>query len=334
MLSTKDTKQELSERVEAVTQQAYLEDLLRQSLGKENGHLEGLRTRIIQLDGTGAATVQITMKDGSSVFAKLYPNDSGQAIHDKLLTLREHGFGKGSRYQVVEPLGFTPEYRMMLAQGAKGHDVASTIGKDPEALLFGVRESAAWLAQLNNLPIRIGKPHSLLVSGELLSLSRRLVKVISKKPEHLSLALQMITTLEDLAPDTNEGLLVQTHGQFRPIHVFISDEAVTVIDLDRSRPCDPARDVAEYLHRMRMTMFWHSDSVDAADAPTEEFIKTYTANAPVSNLANLRFHWARYIFHSLNRKLKEGTARAIEEDETVAFYRSEFDQVLAGRFIP
>ena len=143
----------------------------------------------------------------------------------------------------------------------------------------------------------------------------------------------MIQALEDLAGDTVEGLLVQSHGQYRPIHVFIGDATVTVIDLDRSRPCDPARDTAEFLHRLRMTTFWHTGSVEPADAPTQAFLAAYSSTiADSACLANLQFHWARYIFHSFNHKLKDTDSSDLEVDSIVQFYRSEFEQAINGRF--
>jgi len=334
MISTKDVKLKLSRRVEAVTQPQFLEAHVRPFLAVEAGTNGSWQTSVIQLDGTGAATVEIGLGGERRVFGKLYPDDAGLPIYEKLKVLRSAGFGAGERYQAVEPLAFIPEYEMLLAEGAKGPAVSAYIGDDDAALLAGVREAATWLARLHTSGLKIGKPQSLLVSGELLSLCRRLGKMIKRRPEFLSLALEMVLALERLAEDTVDGLLVQSHGQYRPIHVFISDSAVTVIDLDRSRPCDPARDVAEFLHRLRMTMFWHHGSVERADVPTEAFLDAYTSTArDGSYLANLRFHWARYIFHSLNRKLKnsaDGGGR--DPDTSVAFYRSEFDNVLKRRF--
>ena len=267
MASTKDVKRELSRRVDIVTQPRCLESQIRPYLRAEAGVNGDWQTRVVQLDGTGAATIEIGLGGQQRVFAKLYPDESGSLIYEKLKTLRTCGFGPGERYQAVEPLDFIPEYGMLLTKGAEGLPVSAHIGVDEGAVLAGAREAAIWLAKLHNTPLRIGPPRALLDSGELLPLARRLAKTLCRRPQFLGLALEMIQALEDLAGDTVEGLLVQSHGQYRPIHVFIGDSTVTVIDLDRSRPCDPARDTAEFLHRLRMTTFWHTGSVEPADAP-------------------------------------------------------------------
>jgi hypothetical protein len=288
---------------------------------------------VVQLDGTGAATIEITYGSQPKVFAKLYPDASGPLIYEKLKSFRACGFGSSDYYQAVEPLGFIPAYSMLLTRAAEGLPVSAHIGGDKEALLAGVQEAGIWLARLHSTPLRIGSPRTLLDSGELLPLARRLAKTLCRRPQFLGLTLEMIQALEDLAGDTAEGLLVQSHGQYRPIHVFIGASAVTVIDLDRSRPCDPARDVAEFLHRLRMTTFWHTGSVKPADAPTAAFLAAYSsAVADGVYLANLRFHWARYIFHSFNHKLKDTDSDDLEVDAIVRFYRSEFEHAINGRF--
>ncbi len=329
--SASSVKLDLSRRVEAVCRPEFLDARVRPVL-RAGGRPGAWETRVVQLDGTGAATLEITLDRAQRIFAKLYPDDSGPRVYEKLKALRAAGFGDGERHQAVDPLGFIPEYGMLLARAAEGRAVSAFIGTQPEALRAGSREAAAWLAKLHTCPLRVGTPQSLLESGELLSLSRRLAKTIRRQPRFLDLALEIIEVVERLAAQTREGVWVQSHGQYRPIHVFVGDAAVTVIDLDRSRPSDPARDVAEFLHRLRMTHFWQAGSVEPADTATEEFLTTYrAATGQPAHLANLRFHWARYIFHSLNRKLKGLDHDDGELDRTVTFYRSELERVVSGR---
>ena len=82
---------------------------------------------------------------------------------------------------------------------------------------------------------------------------------------------------------------------------------------------------------------FHHGSASAADAATEAFLTAYTAAVGQTYLANLRFHWARYVFHSLNHKLlnhrpKDGNVGDLGMDSVVTFYRSEFEDAVQGRF--
>jgi hypothetical protein len=73
--------------------------------------------------------------------------------------------------------------------------------------------------------------------------------------------------------------------------------------------------------------------VEPADAPTRAFLQTYSSAIPDrSYLTNLRFHWARFIFHSLNHEVKDAADENAESEAIVAFCRSEFENVIEGRF--
>ena len=320
---TSATKQELSRRVDVITGSW---EWLPPVLGDDT---EVTGSRVVQLDATGAATVELTLAGRAPVFAKLFPDDSGQRVYDTLLALRDGGLGEGSRYQAVRPLAFLRAHGLLLTEAAPGIAVSEGGGGD---LMAGAVEGARWLARLHSLPVRRNDPWSFLVTSETLSLARRLCKVMARRPELVDLAVGMIGDLEDLADRTIDAPPVQSHGQYRPIHVFVAPQVTTVIDLDRSRPSDPARDVAEFVHRLRMTTYWEHGSVATAEEATGAFLAVYRAdvNGPATELTNLSFHWARYITHSLNRHLKK------DDDDlaaTIAFYRSEFDRVRSGELL-
>jgi len=348
MSITMNVKEELGRRVATASEEGFLESRFRPLVeavnaagngdGAGHGHAAGWGVRVIQLDSTGAATVEVRRNGGRAVFAKFFPpGTEGKAIHDKLLALREAGFGAGSPYQVVEPLAWLPELDLLVCAEAMGPSVADALGDDdPAVRLPAVREAATWLGRLHSTPLRIGKPHSMLVSTEILSLTRRLAKVAAEHPAHVAEALVRIEQLEALALDTVDGLAVQSHGQYRPIHVFLggSDSGATVIDLDRSRPADPARDTAEFLHRLRRQLTGDGRRAAEVEAATAAFLDAYRAAVPDPGawLANLRFHWARYVFHSMNRKLKKGDRE--EDERTVGVYQADFEALVEGRLLP
>jgi hypothetical protein len=328
----KGVKKQLTQSMEMVKRPEYLDAEIRPYLEAENGANGNWETRVLQLDGTGAATLEISL-NSERIFGKVFPDDSGPLVYQKLKVLRAAGFGSGARYQVVEPLSFTPEYRMLLTRGVKGLAVSGFIGVNDDAVLSGVEEAARWLAKLHASPLRFGKPRYLLESSELLSVTRRLAKAVVRRPEYLTQAVATVRKMEELAEDTVEGILVQSHGQYRPIHVFIGDSSISVVDMDRSRPCDPAHDVVEFIHRLRKMTFKCTGSVEPADAPTRAFLQTYSSAIPERTyLTNLRFHWARFIFHSLNNEVKGTADENAESDPSVAFYRSEFENVIQDRY--
>ncbi len=330
---SRQVKDRQVDRAERACTPEFLDRYVRPHLGADVPATGGTwTTKVIQLDGTGAATVQVELDGGAPVFAKLFPFDDGPAVHAKLQALRAAGLGAGSPYQAVEPLAWYDEEKTLLCQGAPGRPLSELLGGDVDGLTDASGRAGSWLAHLHGSDLRIGTPQSLLVTGELTSLAKRLSKVATEHPGYIDSALGMLERLDALTRDTVDGVLAQSHGQYRPIHVFLTPDVVTVIDLDRSAPADPARDVAEFLHRLRLGVHSATGDVGQADRSCAAFLDAYRAVRGDGPLVNLRFHWARYVFHSLNRKIKTGEADWRDGGNAeYGLYRDEFARVVDGR---
>jgi len=87
--------------------------------------------------------------------------------------------------------------------------------------------------------------------------------------------------------------VVQTHGRFHHDHVFLSPEAVTVIDLDRSRPADPAKDVAEFVRVLRLAAFRAGVDEALTGEVTEAFLAEYLGLVPAA-AAGLPHYWLSF----------------------------------------
>jgi hypothetical protein len=283
------------------------------------------RTQLGQNDGTGPATLCYDVKGAGRVFAKLYRDDSGQHAYRVLTTLWGDGFGETSRYRVAQPLSFIPELNLMLVRGAPGRELASVT--TDEGLAAGAREAARWLLRLHRSPIRLGEPrYPWEVYHKLL---HRLAKAAAMRPDQVETLLEQADRLEEAARKLKLQL-VQAHGQFRHIHVFVAEDAVTVIDLDRCRPGDPARDVGEYIHRMRTKRYKASGGKSRAERATQAFLEEYGAELP-QNLLNLPFYWGYHNLVSLWRFMKGTAPDHPNYSRLVAFYLSEFETALGSR---
>ena len=320
-------------RTDLICSAEYLERVVRPHLRDAGPGDRDWRTKVIQLDGSGAATVQVALGDGPPVYAKVFPYDDGPDVFAKLQMFRVAGFGEGRRYQTVEPLAWEDDLRMMLCRAAPGRAVSDLIGGPAEELAEATAEAGRWLGSFHSSQLRIGRAQSLLVTGELVSLAKRLAKVTAERPDYLPVALEMLADLDRLTFSTRDGMLAQSHGQYRPIHVFVAPETVTVIDLDRSAPADPARDVAEFLHHLRNSSFLATGDVHRADVPCSAFLAGYRETAGEEPLANLPFHWARYVMHSLSRQVKSGDIppHSLQDDPTYLRYRAEYDRIVTGQ---
>ena len=328
----RQVKEQQIDRAELVCTPAFLDRYVRPHLGQDAAAGGTWTTKVIQLDGSGAATVQVELDGGPPVFAKLFPYEDGPAVHAKLQALRGAGLGAGSPFQAVEPLAWYGEENVLLCRGAPGRPLTDLFGGNSADLAEASARAGAWLAHLHGADLRVGAPQSLLVTGELTSLAKRLAKVAADQPGYVDTGLGMLERLDGLTRDTVDGILAQSHGQYRPLHVFLTEDVVTVIDLDRSAPADPARDAAEFLHRLRIGVQDVTGDIGRADPPSAAFLDAYRGATRGDLLVNLRFHWARYILHSLNRSIKSGEADWRDGgDPEFRLYRDEFYRVAEGQ---
>jgi len=327
-------RDELAQRIEQVSRPEFIKRYVISTLSeyKDRGaSAEDCRISIVQNDGTGAATIQYDFDDSTRVFAKLYASDGTGAAHgahsfEVLSALWSDGCGRDSRYRVSEPLGFYPEFNMLLIRGADGALVAAA--ESDEELAQGSREAARWIAQMHMSAVRVGETRYPWECYH--KLMHRLAKAAASNPEKVDDLIEMADRFEELARNVKPHF-VQAHGQYRHIHVFVGDENVTVIDLDRSRPSDPAQDLGEYIHRMRTKKYKASGGESRAEEATEAFLEEYGAKLP-GNLINLPYYWGYHNLVSLWRYMKSATTQDPKWDEMIEFYQSEFERAASFRW--
>lgn len=92
---------------------------------------------------------------------------------------------------------------------------------------------------------------------------------------------------------------------------------VTVVDLDRAAPGDPAQDVGDFLQRLRANIAQAGLGVEAADRATETFLEEYERSGG-AELVGLNYYWSFSVLHRLLGSVRNGRTRRIE------YYRSEF----------
>lgn len=326
-------RDELARRIDQVSRTEFIDRYVIGALPEcrgQAGLAENCQISIVQNDGTGAATIQYDVDDSTRVFAKLYASDGTGAAHGAhsfqvLSALWNDGCGGDSRYRVSEPLGFYPDFNMLLIRGADGVLVASA--ESDEELAQGSREAARWIAQMHTSAVRVGETR---YPWEVYhKLMHRLAKAAANNPDRVDDLIEMSDRFEELARKIKLHF-VQAHGQYRHIHVFVGDENVTVIDLDRSRPSDPAQDLGEYVHRMRTKRFKATGGKSRAEEATEAFLSEYAAKLP-GNLVNLPYYWGYHNLVSMWRYMKSSTPADPKWNEMLEFYQSEFERAASFR---
>lgn len=271
-------------------------------------------------------TAECRLAGGPTLFVKIYAGEEDdEHCFAVMRALWDSGFRDGGAHRVAEPLSHLPEQRIVVMREAPGVALYDELreGRGEQ----GVRRAARWLADLHGSTVRLGPPWS--TWRNFARLARRLNRAAAAYPERAGRLDGMLRRLIGVAEEAEHPpRLVQTHGQFRDVHVYLEAEAATVIDLDRSRPADPARDVDEFLHRLRWKSFKRSATYP--DALTAAFLHEYSTHVPAGQLKNLPFYAAAHALSSLARFLRKREPVDEVWERVVAFHEGEFEAALAG----
>jgi aminoglycoside phosphotransferase (APT) family kinase protein len=281
---------------------------------------------MVQNTGTGRVTIRCEVDTDTVIFAKRYVDGLGAHSYGVQKRFWESGFGKGSKFQVPEPVAFLPEQNLFLMRKGQGVPLAALMGDRSGEWKAGIREAARWLSAFHRSSLRVGDPEPEWDSLKTFRLATRLVKTAAARPSERMLLLDLVQTLKERFATLPDGRpIVQTHGRFHHDHVLLSAEAVTVIDLDRSRPADPAKDVAEFVRVLRLAAFRAGVEEGLIDEMTEAFLTQYLELVPEAEAA-LPHYWLSFLalsyFGHLRKTAASGASAAL-----TAFHAREICRV-------
>lgn len=272
------------------------------------------------------AVVEYSFEGGLRIVAKLYLDAAeGRAAYRIHRGFWQQGFGPRSLYRVPEPIAYLAEQGVLVMRAAPGKPLRELGAGGHEAFGEGLSRAARWLAALHASPLRVG-PREDVAQG-LFRLARRVAKAAACRPD-LEDALRDL--LEELARRhgavAQPGAQVQTHGRYHAEHVFLARDRVTVVDLDRAALADLAKDIGEFLHRLRWEAGKAGLSDGAVDERTEIFLSEYTrvSSAPLFGLA---YHWSYSILWTLLGIACRGRPERKGWEERSGFLRAEFEHV-------
>lgn len=290
-----------------------------------NGHHPDCQAAIVQNAGTGRLTLRYVFSEDCVIFAKLYVDELGPHCYQVNRALWDAGFNDQGPLRVPAPIGFLPDQGLLLMRGVKGKPLGSVFDGDSSIdLISGCQRAGEWLASLHRTALNIGAPDTDWDSLKLFRLATRLIKASATRPDKLDSIRELLEKLEErtnLLPSNRR--FVFTHGRYHHDHVFLEPGATSVIDLDRCRPSDPAKDAAEFVRVLRLTAYKEGFDMDVARLATMAFLRAYLAKVPEAT-ASLGCYWATYVFHSLLGGLKKARSKGNKTwEELERFYVSE-----------
>jgi hypothetical protein len=324
-------KEELAQKAAELMSMEFIDSRIRPLCASFlKGSRLDYRAEIVQNTGTGRLTLKYSLGPDCVLFAKLYVDELGHRCYDVSRALWSVGFNGVARYRIPEPVGFLPDHCLLVMQSVPGTCLGAIFdGDDSVDLVSGSREAAEWLAALHRSPLQYGSPDSDWDSLKLFRLASRLVKACAARPEKLDMVRGLLDKLDQRTSTLKENRpFVLTHGRYHHDHVFIGAEATTVIDLDRCRPSDPAKDAAEFVRVLRLTAFKEGFDMDCTQRATSAFLDSYLAKVPEA-VDSLGCYWAVYVFHSLLGGLKKARSKGKKDwEELEQFYLNELTLAL------
>ncbi len=324
-------KEVLAEKASELTTPEFIKTrILPLIRSTSNGHRAHCYSEIVQNTGTGRLTIRYDFGAENVFFGKLYTDGLGLQCHEINCGLWEKGFNGAARYRVAEPVSFLADHNLLLMRCVPGTPLGAALHGNPYVdLVAGSREAAKWLAALHRSSLKAGSPDVEWESLKLFRMASRLIKAVAARPDKLEIVRSLMHRIEEriLKLPARQRLRF-THGRYHHDHVFLSADATVVIDLDRCRPSNPAKDAAEFVRVLRITAFKRGFDMGRAEEATATFLNTYLAEIPDAT-ASLGCYWAAFVFHSLLGGLKKDCTKGQRSwEELMDFYASEIARAL------
>jgi hypothetical protein len=255
-------------------------DEVRAALGERGYALDGSEFLTRRPD---RLTVGLRTAAGAPAIGKLYPAGGGAGAFRNMRALWGSSFGEQRRPPgLARPIEYIAEPEVLVMEHLGGRPLVELDYLTDEALrasvelLAALHGSGAALASVPRTAARIVR-----------SLRRKQARIAELAPEYAERYRAAVDAVERALPGDRQ--LVCSHGDFSPRNVLAGRTRYALIDWDRLKPADPARDVAHYgawcwLRRL------HADGSRDWSA-LERFVAAYESLRPAAALrARLHFH--------------------------------------------
>jgi aminoglycoside phosphotransferase (APT) family kinase protein len=263
-------------------QQMGLPREARAALGARGYEVDGSRFLTRRPD---RLTVGVRTAGGTPAIAKLYPAGGGETAYRNMLALWESSFGeRRDPPGLARPIDYVEEPEVVVMEHLGGRPLVELDYLEDEAF----RSSVELLAALHACDAHLtGKPRS--APRIIRSLRRKHARIALIAPEHAAAYGAALDAAEAAQPPDRE--LVCSHGDFSPRNVLAGRDGYALIDWDRVKRADPARDLAHYGAWCWLRAIHRSGASDWS--ALDRFVGAYSSGRPRAAIRErLDFHLA------------------------------------------
>ncbi len=206
--------------------------------------LQSLRSKGYVIDGgnfptsrRGRVTVALITRTGIPVVAKLYPSGGGEIAYANMQELWRSSFGERRQPPgLPRPIDYLPDIGALIMERIEGRPFVE-LGTLDEDILDGSIRLVASLHECDAQPSKRRDSRRIVLSAR-----RKAERIAELAPKFAKSIWAVVEALK--AAQVEDLELVPCHGDFSPRNVLVATNGLVLIDWDRFRRADPARDVA------------------------------------------------------------------------------------------
>jgi hypothetical protein len=221
-------------------------------------------------------------EDGRRYTGKVSKTQGAAGTYSLMKRVWDAGMKPPSPYRIVEPVAWLPERLLLIQAKAEGTSILDLVkARDPRAE-ESVEKAGGWLHAMQSLAVDLPP-------------ARPLTDVLQRCARELG-EPRASAVLDRIAERLEAHATVPAHGDFHPLNLYVTDAAVTAIDLDTLGMREPAFDVAWFASQLAI-MGHHAFGTFAA---TADLRRRFRECAPAVPEDRFQLHLRFAILRSLH----------------------------------
>ena len=228
-------------------------------------------------------TSHLANQEPLTIYGKFQHSRRGALTYDVMRALWDLPARKDGELIVAQPLGYLPQYDLLLQSALPGEEVKGD--RHAEDFMQQCVAAGRALAHIHNSGITAGNPHTLDV--EFLRLHDRLEQFKMSSPRVFLTLRELLSQIKAKADRIPVEAPVPSHGDYKYNQFLFDGRSFALIDVEYFVQAEPSFDLGKYCGHLIPSMPKHwSDTVQANEA-RRLFLESYLAAR--SNYEGRRF---------------------------------------------